>query len=273
MKPLIGIAPIYDESSFGGYKTMTACMDYIEAAGGVPVLLPLTTDTQVAGELCDRCDGIVIAGGHDIEPARYGADAPDKIVREKTSPQNTGIFAPEDPRGFGASEDGIDTGANFDEHALYVSPDRDILDELVISGMLARNNPLLGICRGLQSLNVYQGGTLWLDLVRDRPGSMEHALARKVPPPTHPVNLLEDSPLAQLVGTTRLDVTSHHHQGVRELGRGLEVMATAPDGVIEAVWMPGPRFVWAVQWHPEGTFETDTPSLALGKRFVDECAR
>lgn len=148
-------------------------------------------------------------------------------------------------------------------------PERDKLEMLLISKALPSDKPILGICRGLQFINVFQGGTLWQDLPSQHPSEIVHRQGKPYGTPTHKVMLSGD--LSTLLGKETLEVNTLHHQAAKELGENLEMTAVAPDGIIEAVQMAGKRFVWAVQWHPEYMFRTDPDSLAIFLCFVKHC--
>lgn len=148
-------------------------------------------------------------------------------------------------------------------------PERDKLETLLLSKALPSDKPILGICRGLQFINVFQGGTLWQDLPSQHPSEIVHRQGKPYGTPTHKVMLSGD--LSKLLGKETLEVNTLHHQAAKELGENLEMMAVAPDSIIEAVQMAGKRFVWAVQWHPEYMFKTDPDSLAIFLCFVKHC--
>lgn len=148
-------------------------------------------------------------------------------------------------------------------------PERDALETLVLSKALQSDKAILGICRGLQFINVFLGGTLWQDLPSQHPSEIVHRQGKPYGTPTHKVMLSGD--LSKLLGKETLEVNTLHHQAAKELGENLEMMAVAPDGIIEAVQMAGKRFVWAVQWHPEYMFRTDPDSLAIFLCFVKHC--
>ena len=148
-------------------------------------------------------------------------------------------------------------------------PERDALETLVLSKALQSDNAILGICRGLQFINVYLGGTLWQDLPSQHPTEIVHRQGKPYDNPTHKVILNGD--LSTLLGKETLEVNTLHHQAAKDLGENLEMMAVAPDGIIEACQMVGKRFVWAVQWHPEYMFRTDSDSLAIFSCFVKHC--
>ena len=148
-------------------------------------------------------------------------------------------------------------------------PERDKLETLLLSKALPSDKAILGICRGLQFINVFLGGTLWQDLPSQHPSEIVHRQGKPYGTPTHKVMLSGD--LSTLLGKETLEVNTLHHQAAKDLGENLEMTAVAPDGIIEAVQMAGKRFVWAVQWHPEYMFRTDPDSLAIFLCFVKHC--
>ena len=148
-------------------------------------------------------------------------------------------------------------------------PKRDALETLLLSKALPSDKPILGICRGLQFINVFSGGTLWQDLPSQHPSEIVHRQGKPYGVPTHKVELNGD--LQTLLGRDVIEVNTLHHQAAKDLGNDLTAMAVAPDGIIEAFQMVGKRFVWAVQWHPEYMFKTDPDSLAIFSCFVKHC--
>lgn len=148
-------------------------------------------------------------------------------------------------------------------------PERDKEETLLLQKALEADKPILGICRGLQFINVFLGGTLWQDLPSQHPSVIVHRQGKPYGVPTHQVSISGE--LQSLLGKDILDVNTLHHQAVKDLGNGLTPMAIAPDGLIEAFQMPDKRFVWAVQWHPEYLFKTDKDSLAIFSCFVERC--
>ncbi len=199
------------------------------AAGGLPVLFVPDFSRDETVELFGDCDGLLLTGGEDVDPARYGATPHEKLGT-------------------------IDARRDENELAL-------------ITEARARDLPILGICRGIQVLNVAFGGTLIQDLPSQRPGSVDHD------PPTgrdvrsHPVTMAEHSRLAEVLGEIELDANSFHHQALDRVGDGLAVTAVAPDGVVEGVEsMDAHEWIVAVQWHPEEL--THTPDAADLKLFA-----
>ena len=139
---------------------------------------------------------------------------------------------------------------------------------------LEAGKPVFGICRGIQLINVALGGSLWQDLASQK--QMDAAAHEQKPPydrPCHRVSIVPGSPLAALLGKEETEVTSRHHQAVKALAPGLEAMAYSEEGLVEAVWMPGRPFVWAVQWHPENSCQVSEDSRRLFAAFVDSCKK
>ena len=135
----------------------------------------------------------------------------------------------------------------------------------------AAKKPVLGICRGIQFLNVHLGGTLYQDLPAEHPSAANHHQTPPYNAPVHSVTLTADSPLWALLGKDTLAVNSLHHQAIKTLAPGLAVMAVSEDGLTEAVCLPDKRFVWAVQWHPEFSFRVNEDSRKIFKAFVGAC--
>ncbi len=214
--PLIGItthsptAP--DWAELGLLRDLI--VNAVEAAGGLPVILPLGLRAATLQGALDRLDGVLLAGGGDVDPAHYGAEPHPAIG-------------------------GVD-------------PVRDTAEITVARWAVASATPLFGICRGAQVLNVALGGTLYRDIA-EHPQALKHTYYPNLPLDfrPHPVQVAEDSRLAQALGQPLVDVNSLHHQAVRGLAPSLRAVAHAPDGLIEAVELPAHPFALAVQWHPE----------------------
>ena len=228
--PLIGVMPLWDAARQSVWM-LPDYLDGIKAAGGLPIVLPLDLSDEDANRIVETCNGFLFTGGQDVSPSLYGMkDATGTIVS---------------------------------------SPERDQLESLLLSKVLEADKPILGICRGLQFINAFLGGTLWQDLPSQHPSEIVHRQGKPYGVPTHQVQLSGD--LQTLLGKDFLEVNTLHHQAVMYLGNGLIPMAVAPDGVIEAAQLMGKRFVWAVQWHPEYLFRTDKDSLAIFSHFVENC--
>ena len=232
MKPLIGLIPLVDESRESLWM-LPGYMDGVREAGGLPIMLPLTDDPGEIGQMVDQCDGFLLTGGHDVSPEVYG--------EEKLSV----------------------CGA--------CSPERDRMELLLLNSAMVADKPVLGICRGIQFVNAALGGKLWQDLPAQHPSPVEHHQSPPYDRPVHAVSILKGTPLAELLGVDALMVNSYHHQAIRVLSPSLKVMATAPDGIVEAVWSPDNTFLWAVQWHPEFAWQSDLPSRQIFGAFVAAC--
>lgn len=233
-KPLIGVLPLYD-SEKDSYWMLPGYMKGVEEAGGIPVMLPLTTDREMILTLAETFDGFLFTGGHDINPQLYGEQA-EAVCGE-------------------------------------ICEERDAMETALFERILELDKPAFGICRGLQLFNALLGGTLYQDLPSQRQTEIrvEH---KQTPPYTSPVHNLfidKESPLYPLVQSDSLPVNSYHHQGIKDLSPQLTALAKAEDGLIEAVLMPGKKFIWAVQWHPEFSYKEDDYNFKLFTQFVGMC--
>lgn len=232
-KPLIGVIPLVDYER-KSYWMLPGYLDGISKAGGLPVVLPLAATTEEVEQIAATIDGLLITGGQDVSPALYE-----------------------------------DYSAEANALCKDTSLERDIMEAALVPMAVAADMPILGICRGIQSINAVLGGTLWQDVPTQLPSGVEHHGTPPYDQPVHSVEVLPGTPLAELVGAGELPVNSYHHQGVKTLAPGLAPMATAPDGLIEALWRPGSRFLWGVQWHPEFSYKVDAPSRKIFEAFVD----
>jgi putative glutamine amidotransferase len=146
--------------------------------------------------------------------------------------------------------------------------------EMISLDKAVHNNiPILGICRGIQFINAALGGTLYQDLPSERPSDIEH---HQTPPyyvPVHDVQIVKDSPLYDLIQNDILAVNSYHHQAIKKLSPKLAAMAFSQDGLIEAIYKPDNKFLWALQWHPEFSYKTDKNSKMIFELFVSNCNR
>lgn len=192
-----------------------AYLDAIEAAGAVPLPLPLLRDPDALRVLYERCDAICLPGGPDVEPPRYGEVARDDC--------------------------GITTAAELDDTEM-----------LLTRWLVADDRPTLAVCRGIQVVNVALGGTLWQDIAVQRAGDPvhdghNHARDKLV----HAVHVEPGSLLHRVLGSDTVQVNSLHHQAINRVGEGLCVSARSDDGLVEAIELPDRRFLLGVQWHPE----------------------
>ncbi len=240
MRPIIGITtrPRVIASSGGELEAHTLQRTYTDSvlrAGGTPILLSPVPVADIAGVL-DRIDGVVLSGGGDIEPGRYGAEVRDSMY-----------------------------GMDFD---------RDEFELELVRLAAERRTPMLAICRGLQVVNVALGGTLIEDIPMEI-GSMDHSvIGHHVFNGHQHVRLEARCKVAAVVGSTDLEVNSIHHQAVRDLAPGFTAVGWADDGVVEAIQHEDDDWpLLAVQWHPEYLGEADDrASLALFQALVEAAA-
>ncbi len=224
--------PLWDDEKESLWM-LPGYLDGIHQAGGIPIIFPLTKEEKELKTIADRCDGFLFTGGHDVDPR---------------------IYHEEPLEGLG------DTCSARDE-----------MEMIILQEALNADKPVFGICRGIQFINAALGGTLYQDLPLQHPSDIEHHQDPPYDVPVHKVTVAENSPLYHLLGKEQLAVNSYHHQAVRELSPQLKVMATSTDGLTEAVYMPGKRFVWAVQWHPEFSHRVDEDSRKMFTAFISAC--
>ena len=155
---------------------------------------------------------------------------------------------------------------------------RDELEKRIFDMAWEKDKAVFGICRGLQVLNVFLGGTLYQDLpsqyapARDpSTGMVDHHMRAPYDRVCHQVDILRDTPLHRILGRTKLGVNSYHHQGIKALAPGLRVMAAAEDGLVEGVYAPDKRYIQAVQWHPEFMGAGDTDAANIFEGFIKGC--
>jgi len=236
-KPLIGLTcTVRYEDGAVLYGLYASYIKALEAAGGLPVLIAHDLQPETLRAIYERVDGVLLTGGGDVAPNEYGAG--DEIPLRS------------------------------------VNHDRDATEMTVTKWAVEDDKPLLGICRGVQVMNVALGGTLYRDLALEFGNSVDHDMGGKNARNynAHTVNVQSDSKLAGLLGTTQPAVNSLHHQAIRDLGKGLVPVATAPDGIVEGVEIPGTRFIVGVQWHPEELANYSEPMRRLFEGFVKQAA-
>ncbi|HGY89710.1 MAG TPA: gamma-glutamyl-gamma-aminobutyrate hydrolase family protein [Planctomycetes bacterium] len=240
-RPVIGVSSrkIYFTHNDRPYPRFGVSMHYVqavEAAGGVPMILPLTQNSDVLVQLLDVCDGLLLTGGFDIDPSWYGEEPHRRIEQ--------------------------------------INPLRDVTEMILTREALSRDMPTFGICRGMQVLNVAAGGTLIQDIESQMGDeTLLHFQKLTEEYPSHSIEIMENSWLHHLVGETKVRVNSYHHQCVKEPAPGFHVTAKAPDGVAEAMASEKHTFARAVQWHPELTFTNLDFNLALFRSHVEAAGR
>ncbi len=231
MRPIIVLLAEVDDELIT--KVVHPYVSAIETAGGAPVILPYVKDAEVIEHYTRICDGFLFTGGLDIDPSRYG---------EEIKP----------------------TCGEIQKY-------RDELEFTVIERVLGTGKPLLAICRGAQLVNVALGGTLYQDIPSEIDTPILHSQSEPKFSPSHDVRVVEGTPLHKLTGMERISANSFHHQALKALGRELQVMALADDGIIEAIYFTGEQYIRAYQWHPERLFESNSQNRMIFEDFIDAC--
>jgi len=235
-RPLIGLisAPHYDNGVFF-YGLLPAYSRAIAEAGGLPVMIAPNVDEATLRATYERLDGLIMAGGGDVDAAYYGMANADKVRN--------------------------------------IDPVRDAAELTVIRWAASEDKPTLGICRGCQMMNVALGGTLWRDIPSEYPDftGIDHSSAGKSVREhlAHRVDLLPNTKLAAAMDVPHraIHVNSAHHQAVRQPAPALEVSAISEDGLVEGIELPSARFFVGVQWHPEELTASDVSSRKAMQRL------
>ena len=242
-KPIIGISAsmIYEEKDqlFLGDKYSCVAYSYVDAvykSGGIPITLPILKDVSAIREQVKLLDGLILSGGRDVDPHFYGEEPMEKL------------------------------------EAIF--PERDVHEMALIKAAIDLKKPIFAICRGMQILNVTYGGTLYQD-ISYAPG--EHIKHYQIGSPyqaTHSIKIDKHSTLFRMADKLKIErVNSFHHQALKQVAKGLKVVATAPDGIIEAVERENEEglFVIGVQFHPEMMFDKSTFARGIFKKFINIC--
>lgn len=233
-KPLIGLTPSHDTEK-GDISMRPTYLKAIQAAGGIPIVLPLTPSKEDLLQLTNSLDGFLFTGGPDIHAFYFG---------EQTH------------AGCG-----------------NVSPARDTLELALLPLVMGMKKPVLGICRGIQVLNIALGGDIYQDLPsqfhEDFPVAHKQPFYYNIP--SHTVDVVPGTLLSQICQTNLLKVNSMHHQAVRKVAPGLIACGHAPGGLVEALEKPDYPYFLGVQWHPEYLWEQDAAAARLFSSFVKAC--
>ncbi len=220
MKPVIigisGSILVNKGDTFSGYKRAYVNQDYVESvlrAGAIPFIIPFNEDLEITKLMVEKVDGVILSGGHDVEPSNYGENPLMKIGE--------------------------------------VFPQRDDFDMTIYNTAIELKKPIFGICRGFQIINVVNGGTLYQDLSYADFVKLKHDQRDNPAQVTHSIELEEGTFLFDILGKNA-KVNSFHHQIVKGVANGFKVVAKSPDGVVESIQkIDEDTFVIGVQWHPE----------------------
>lgn len=233
MKPLIGLLAEVDDEKKNGMARSYSAA--IEMAGGIPLQLPYSENEEIQEDYASRLDGFVFTGGADIDPKHFGEEKREACGR--------------------------------------VYQFRDAFELQMFEKILSAKKPILGICRGVQLINVSLGGTLYQDIPTEYETALVHRQTTPATAPSHDILIRENTPLAALLGKTRITGNSFHHQAIKTLGKSLSVTATAEDGTIEAVTYEGDSYLRGYQWHPERLCAFDGDNFRLFEEFIEECKK
>ena len=223
-----------DVDETGSQFTRLAYIEAVQKAGGVPIILPTGNDQDVE-QICRMLNGLLLTGGGDVDPSYFNED-PDPKLGD-------------------------------------VTPERDSIELLLVSHMLKADKPILGICRGMQLLNIHFGGTVYQDLDSQYGDTLiKHSQKARSEFPTHSVTVKPQTKYHLIVNEDHIRVNSFHHQALKGIGGPLIVSGESPDGVAEAVESTEHAFVLGLQWHPELLLKRqDANSAKLFAAFIDAC--
>ncbi len=233
-KPLIGLTPSHDIHT-DDISMRSTYLNAVKQAGGIPVVLPLEAEEQDIRRFVSLLDGFLFTGGPDVHPFLFG--------------ENTHL------------------------HCGEVSVKRDFLELTLLNLAMEKKKPILGICRGIQLINIGLGGDIYQDIPSQFP--QDFPIAHKQPfpyaIPSHKVSVVPDTKLSEICELPEIQVNSMHHQAVRKTAPCCIVSGTGPDGLIEAIEMPDYPFLVGVQWHPEYLWKQDKSAANLFFQFVEAC--
>lgn len=227
--PVIGIMPLWDEKKESLWM-YPGYLQSLEDQGAVTMILPLTDKKHVLDYFVRICDGFLLTGGHDVCPTFYNEEI-------STYCGATCIL-------------------------------RDKMDSYIFMQAVSADKPVLGICRGIQLMNVALGGTLYQDLPSEAPSKVDHHMAPPYDREAHKIQLTSQSPLAGLLNAETMSVNSCHHQAIKKLAPPLKAMGYASDGIVEAAYIPDKKFIWGVQWHPEFFYQVSEENRKLLGAFL-----
>ena len=230
-KPVIGLTGSFRPHEWTAQHFLNQSYFHaIRHFGGIPVLLPVMAEPDELDYLVSTLDGLVLTGGDDIDPALFGEAVLNDTVK--------------------------------------LCPERDQAEYAVLKLADERNLPVLGICRGVQVMNVYYGGSLYQDIPAQIDGCLLHRMEAPFHRTCHSCIPEQGTPFAS---RESFGINSHHHQAIKDVAPGYRAMGRSEDGVIEAIYDPAHRFRWGVQWHPERIWDIENTSAWVFKTFIASC--
>lgn len=243
MRPIIGITSDFDlgekkDSIHPGEKVYFLkgrYMSAIEDTGGIPMILPITSDEKLIASILKTVQGLLITGsGPDIDPAYYG----EKPIMD------------------------------FD----IMSRERASFEMVLTKKAIEKGMPTLGICGGMQLINVALGGSLFQDIPTQVKGTLPHQQRAPKSEPSHSIQIKKNTRLFEIIKKPVIKVNSSHHQAVKGIGDGLRLNALSEDGIVEGVEGDGKSFILGVQWHPEFLYKKDEINRRLFEEFIRTCS-
>ena len=231
---IIGISgSILSEGSIEKAFVNRTYVDSVVRAGGVPFVMPICKDENIIKKMIGNVDGVIMTGGVDIHPFRFNEEPNPKIGE--------------------------------------ISKERDDFDFLIMKHAFEKNKPIFGICRGIQLINVFFGGTLIQDINSQKNTNILHSQTAPRDVATHKIKIKKDSVIFDIFGKSA-EVNSFHHQAVGKLSKDFKITSAANDGIIESIeYKKKDRFILGVQWHPECMTEKEEKMQNIFSMFVDIC--
>lgn len=231
-RPVIGIMPLYDKEK-DSFWMHPGYMKGLQKQGAITLMMPMTNDVHDLNYFLKECDGFLIPGGQDVDPSSYKANKSEKCGETCIG--------------------------------------RDLMDQYIIKKCYEMDKPLLGICRGIQIMNVTFGGSLFQDIESEYNSNVKHSMVKPYNRVQHRVDI--SGPLKDLIGETNIGVNSYHHQAVKDLAPIFDVMATSEDGLVEGIYIKDKKFIWGIQWHPELSYITFDESEKIFRAFIKACKK
>ncbi|MFP4660569.1 MAG: gamma-glutamyl-gamma-aminobutyrate hydrolase family protein [Halanaerobiales bacterium] len=231
-RSIIGIAPNHNNDA-KEYRLKSFYTQAVESVGGLPVILPFTSEAENVRQYVKQIDGLLLTGGTDVDPLIYGEN-PLPAMGE-------------------------------------IDPERDRFEIDLVKFAIQSEVSILGICKGCQMINIGFGGSLYQDIYSQKENVLKHTQEAPRWYPTHTITIKEGSLLKHIIQKDEIRVNSTHHQAIKKVGSNLIISALAEDGVIEAVEFNGDRFILGVQWHPETLWENSEVHFDIFRKFVEKC--